>query len=116
MAKVNGADATHVFNVPNVTQHDVDPTADDDMTGGYSVGDEWLNTVSGAFFKCGSAAEGEAAWGSFVTVAPTKRPAAAKAKDDDEEEKRPAATAARQEPSRQPERGHEAHDTRRDRR
>lgn len=39
-----------------------DPTVGDDSGLGYSVGSEWINTVTGAVFKCVDATLGAAVW------------------------------------------------------
>lgn len=44
------------------------PTAGDDSGDGYSVGSEWINTLTGAVFKCVDATLGAAVWEQINTT------------------------------------------------
>ncbi len=51
--------------VQNIRHNDAateDPTADDDVSSGYSVGSKWTNTLNGGIFHCISASVGAAVW------------------------------------------------------
>jgi hypothetical protein len=62
MPLVHGLDATNTYSVPAIVQRDRDPTPTDDIMSAYRVGDEWLNTETGALFKCRSDEAAQAVW------------------------------------------------------
>lgn len=45
------------------------PTVNDDANDGYSLGSQWLNTVTGGMFVCTSAAVGAAVWKRTISPA-----------------------------------------------
>lgn len=50
--------------IPPVNRYDatVAPTENDDTDAGYSVGSEWIDTVTGTGYKCTDASSGAAVW------------------------------------------------------
>lgn len=63
----DNADGAAVWNLlapeaGNVTSSTVDPTVNDDTTGGYVVGDTWVNTVTGDAFIVTDVTAGAANW------------------------------------------------------
>jgi hypothetical protein len=77
MARVMGADATRAYNVPAIYQADIDPDpANHNFSNGYNIGDEWLNTTTGTYFKCIGNVAGAAIWsaGSSAETGPPGPP------------------------------------------
>ena len=46
-----------------------DPTENNDASKGVAISDEWINTATGAIFKCTDATTGSAVWFNFVNAA-----------------------------------------------
>ncbi len=53
------------FDVFKATRN---PTENDDYMAGYSIGDEWINTVSNSVFICTQQMSGEAVWKPMVST------------------------------------------------
>jgi hypothetical protein len=52
----------HLAEPVSLVYSNSNPTVTDDNTKGYAVNDVWLNTITGASWKCTSAATGAAVW------------------------------------------------------
>jgi len=66
MAKVPGTDLSSIHVVADFRVHDRDPTVDDDINTRVELGDDWMNTVTGAVFKCTDATVGAAVWTQYI--------------------------------------------------
>ena len=66
MARVPGTDLSSVHICADFRTADRDPTATDDINTRVELGDDWLNTVTGAVFKCTDATMGAAVWSQYI--------------------------------------------------